>query len=158
MSPCGYLKVQRVKCGYMKFRSLIFASFWNRPEVIRTKHTIYHQTFNISRTLIGNKIVDHSDVVGAPFVAQLNSPLKTWLQWIWQRPPRHETRNIPVFGIGTAYTRGCHGLYSSRSRCVSFQWRNSSFGKQWPFTSDSELLSLVVFLDVYHQKPRFCYG
>ena len=26
---------------------------------------IYHQTFNIRRTLVGNKIVDHSDVVGA---------------------------------------------------------------------------------------------
>ena len=25
----------------------------------------YHQTSNISRTLVGNKIVDHSDVVGA---------------------------------------------------------------------------------------------
>ena len=25
----------------------------------------YRQIFNISRTLIGNKIVDHSDVVGA---------------------------------------------------------------------------------------------
>ena len=27
--------------------------------------TMYRQTFNVSRTLIGNKIVDHSDVVGA---------------------------------------------------------------------------------------------
>ena len=26
---------------------------------------IYHKTSNISRTLVGNKIVDHSDVVGA---------------------------------------------------------------------------------------------
>ena len=26
----------------------------------------YHQTFNITLTLIGNKNVDHSDVVGAP--------------------------------------------------------------------------------------------
>ena len=25
-----------------------------------------HQTTNISHTLVGNKIVDHSDVVGAP--------------------------------------------------------------------------------------------
>ena len=25
----------------------------------------YRQVFNISRTLLGNKIVDHSDVVGA---------------------------------------------------------------------------------------------
>ena len=26
---------------------------------------IYRQTFDINRTLVGNKIVDHSDVVGA---------------------------------------------------------------------------------------------
>ena len=26
---------------------------------------VYHKTSNISRTLVGNKIVDHSDVVGA---------------------------------------------------------------------------------------------
>ena len=26
---------------------------------------VYRQTFNISHTLVGNKIVDHSDVVGA---------------------------------------------------------------------------------------------
>ena len=28
----------------------------------------YHKTSNISRTLVGNKIVDHSDVVGASTV------------------------------------------------------------------------------------------
>ena len=28
-------------------------------------HTIYRQVSNIRRTLVGNKIVDHSDVVGA---------------------------------------------------------------------------------------------
>ena len=27
--------------------------------------TIYHETSNISRTLVDNKILDHSDVVGA---------------------------------------------------------------------------------------------
>ena len=29
------------------------------------KFSKYFQIFNISRTLVGNKIVDHSDVVGA---------------------------------------------------------------------------------------------
>ena len=27
----------------------------------------YRQTFDIGRTLVGNKIVDHSDVVGSSF-------------------------------------------------------------------------------------------
>ena len=33
----------------------------------------YHQVSNISRTLIGNKSVDHSDVVGAPVGAASSS-------------------------------------------------------------------------------------
>ena len=33
----------------------------------------YHQTSNKSRTLVGNKIVDHSDVVGASFVGALST-------------------------------------------------------------------------------------
>ena len=51
------------------------------------------KTFNISGTLVGNKIVDHSDVVGAaptgdaPTTSEwstihLHSRLNTWPQWI----------------------------------------------------------------------------
>ena len=35
----------------------------NMPQ--RVLQTIYRQVSNIRRTLVGNKIVDHSDVVGA---------------------------------------------------------------------------------------------
>ena len=31
----------------------------------KTKNRYYRKTSNISHTLVGNKIVDHSDVVGA---------------------------------------------------------------------------------------------
>ena len=31
----------------------------------RRQEPVYHKTSNIRRTLVGNKIVDHSDVVGA---------------------------------------------------------------------------------------------
>ena len=43
---------------------------------------MYRQTSNIRRTLEGNKIVDHSDVVGAsPVDAAPNaSSLNTWLE------------------------------------------------------------------------------
>ena len=37
--------------------------------VISQVHVYYRKTSNISRTLAGNKIVDHSDVVGASPVA-----------------------------------------------------------------------------------------
>ena len=60
--------------------------------------TNYPQTANISCTLVGNKIVDHSDVVGAlPAVLlqlHLHSQLNTWLQWIGQRQLQDESRNI----------------------------------------------------------------
>ena len=35
------------------------------PRTLRLPTKIYRKTSNISRTLVGNKIVDHSDVVGA---------------------------------------------------------------------------------------------
>ena len=37
---------------------------WNYLSIPSIK-MIYRKVFNISRTLVGNKIVDHSDVVGA---------------------------------------------------------------------------------------------
>ena len=35
------------------------------PCLLHGSHAIYRKTSNISRTLVGNKIVDNSDVVGA---------------------------------------------------------------------------------------------
>ena len=47
----------------------------------------YHQTYNINHTLVGNKIVDHSGVVGAlPVGTAPTTPsfstYNTWIQWI----------------------------------------------------------------------------
>ena len=48
----------------------------------------YRKTSNIRGTLLGNKIVDHSDVVGASPAATapnyIHSRLNIWLQWIRQ--------------------------------------------------------------------------
>ena len=46
-------------CNYLKRSFLI----WAQP--IREGVTKYRQVSNISRTLVGSKIVDHADVVGA---------------------------------------------------------------------------------------------
>ena len=46
----------------------------------------YRKASNISRTLVGNKIVDNSDVA--------NSQLNIWLQWISRRQLYEDTRNI----------------------------------------------------------------
>ena len=45
----------------------------------------YHQTSNISRTLVGNEIVDHSDVVGAPPIgAALTTSEWSTLLEVWR--------------------------------------------------------------------------
>ena len=64
---------------------------------------IYRKVSNIRRTLVGNKIVDHSDVVGASPELHLHSQLNTWLQWIGQRQLQDETRSIYVWGLGASY-------------------------------------------------------
>ena len=59
----------------------------------------YTKTSNIRHSLVGNKIVDHSDVVGASPIAAAptTSSFSTWLQWIGQRQLWDETRNILDF-------------------------------------------------------------
>ena len=58
-----------------------------------------HQTSNVSHTLVGNRIVDHSDVVGtlpehclsALLQLHLHFRFNLWLQWMGQRRLRgHE--------------------------------------------------------------------
>ena len=58
---------------------------------------MYRKTSNIWHTLLGNKIVDHSDVVGASPVgaAPTTSSFSTyniWLQGIRQRQPQDSMR------------------------------------------------------------------
>ena len=48
------------------------------------EQTVYRQVANISRTLVGNKVVDHSDVVSAMLQLHLHSRPNTWLYWIGQ--------------------------------------------------------------------------
>ena len=56
---------------------------------------------------MGNKIVDHSDVVGASPVGELHlhSRLDTWLHWIGQRQPQDEMRVIDILLFGAIYIR-----------------------------------------------------
>ena len=62
--------------------------------MIKRETCAYFQTSNISATLVGNEIVDHSDVVGAAAQLRRHSRLNTWLQWIALRKLQEETRNI----------------------------------------------------------------
>ena len=69
----------------------------------------YRKVSNIKRTLVGNKIVDHSDVVGASPVgaAPTTSSFSTQnrASMDWTKTTADETRNINVLGLGVAYIR-----------------------------------------------------
>ena len=55
---------------------------------------MYSQNSNISHTLVGNKIIDHSDAVGAspvgavPTTSSFSTQHLAWTDW--QRQPRDE--------------------------------------------------------------------
>ena len=70
------------------------------------KATVYRQTSNVSRTLVGNRIVDHSDVIGALLQLHHHFRLNAWLQWIGQTQLQDETGNIYVLIICAIYIRG----------------------------------------------------
>ena len=59
---------------------------WNQ----HSSAAVYHKNSNIGRALVGSKIADRSDVVGASHVAadpttfQLHSRLNNWFQYIEQ--------------------------------------------------------------------------
>ena len=54
----------------------------------------YFQTSNISRSLVGNKLVDDLDVVGSALQLYLHSGFNTWLRWIGQLQLEDENESI----------------------------------------------------------------
>ena len=95
--------------SWMKTTVFRLNSPWSLFSMVQSTKK-YRKVSYIRRTLVGNNIVDHSDVVGAspvgvapttPFLHQLY----TWLQWIGQIQLQNETRNIYVFGLGASYIR-----------------------------------------------------
>ena len=81
------------------------------------KHWEYRQTSNISHILVGNKSVDHSDVVWATPTgdAPTTFRLNTWFQWIGQRQLQDETRDVYVLGFGVTYIR-CLNIFTTVDR------------------------------------------
>ena len=92
-------------CNWLshKFRFVMFFLWYNRYIMQQKWQYIiiytYYQISNI-RSIVDNKVVDHSDVVAAspvgaaPTTSSFSTWLDTWLQWIGQRQLRDETRNV----------------------------------------------------------------
>ena len=70
------------------FTQVTLSSSWNLRD--------HHQTSNISHTLVGNKLVGHSDVVGVSTVRAAIISLSTehLAKWIGQRKLQDKTRII----------------------------------------------------------------
>ena len=87
----------------------LFSLRWMAKQMVSSKST-YRKTSYISRTLVGNKLVDNSDVVGHRLSAllqlHLHSQHTTWLQWIERRQLYEDTIKILGSGFGATYTRG----------------------------------------------------
>ena len=102
---------------------------------------IYHQTSNTRRILVGNKIVDHSDVVGASPIgaAPTTSSFSTWhlASMDWAKRLQDETRYIKVLKICASYIRGLTiYIYISRNMgvCKSlsiYSWLSSHITSPW---------------------------
>ena len=101
----------------------------------------YHKTPNISHTL-GNKFVDHSDVVGALPVGNVPSTYSflTWFQWIGQR--QLARRGEKHLSFGATFTRGytviAHDfqrLHISKSVLITtakgHQWQTQLLALDW---------------------------
>ena len=119
----------------------------NHPS--RAEAGVYRQTSNVSRTLEGNKIVDHSDVVGAaPVQLHLHSRLNTLLQWIRQRQLQDPTRNIQVLGFGAPCIREL--TVYTLSQCYD-SWCSGSF---WHQTSSSQGFNYIEQVGLRLQRRR----
>ena len=86
----------------------------------------YRKTSNISRTLVGYKIVDNSDVVGASPVgaAPTTSSFSTWhlASMDWSKTTARRNEKHLNLGFGATYTRGftVDRVYSTPLCCDLF--------------------------------------
>ena len=98
-------KCQRFKKQKMSRPDLLYSTPLWKHMLISPK---YCQPSNIRCTLIGDKLVDHSDVVvhlSALLQLHLHFWLNTWLQWIGQRKLQDQTRDIWILRFGASYIR-----------------------------------------------------
>ena len=93
----------------------------------------YHsRTSNLSRTSVGNKIVDHSDVVGA-------APT------VGQKPLQDETGKIYVLVSGASYIRGLTvGIYITTILYEESRFHHIGAWTQWPAFYDDVIKLLAL--------------
>ena len=120
LSLVWVMSLGRTFCGILwsnQHYHIIFITMWNVSNGSKSTvviNMIYHHVFwlfpmpppvlvrkdihkvpsKLRRALLGNRLVDHSDVIRALLELHLHAWLNTWLQWIGQRQLHDETRII----------------------------------------------------------------
>ena len=122
-----YMQQQEYFSIWLKWNKHIGKKF-HSPTYMVPKAKInfyYRQTSNTSHTLGGNKIFDHSDVVGASMLAllqlHLHSWRNTWLQCIGQTQLHHlglgfgasYIRDLMVYNLVDVYRDAIHHYYAT---------------------------------------------
>ena len=99
----------------MKTKSLIPLRTWSSRSM--SCIITYHQTCDISGTLVGNKLLiaqmKSELCLLALLQLHLHSWLKTWLQWIGQRQLQVEMKNMLIFWIWWAMCWRFDGISSA---------------------------------------------
>ena len=76
-------------------------------EIVLHPYTKYRQISNTSRTVVGNKIVDHADVVAAaPVQPYLHSRPNTWLSTDWAKSTARRDDKHVGLGFDASYITG----------------------------------------------------
>ena len=92
----------------------------NMISLIDVLHRLYRKSSNISRTLVGNKIVDHSDVVGASPAGAAPTTSSFWqtLGFNGLDKDNYKTRRgIVDRGIWCALNERLDGIFSDIIAC-----------------------------------------
>ena len=130
---------------------------WHMGYIMRVYHLAlcknycfsnYRQISNISRTIVGNKIVNHSDVVGAFLSAllqlHLHSRLHNWIRWIGQRQLLDETGSISVLEFGATYIRGLMVYINNIHRFIRHNSARSDADVTMIITRKSKLIKQIA--------------
>ena len=101
-ATCWLKIIGAFRCKYKIARLYLISTWMIKRSNQKQHHITYHQTSNISRTLVGNKLVDNSYVVGAsPVGAPTTSSFSTQHLDLmdWAKTTAIEDENHLSFGI-----------------------------------------------------------
>ena len=134
----------------------------------------YCQTFNIGHTLVGNKIVDHSDVVGAvpvgaaPSTSSFSTQRLASMDWAKTTARRDEKQKVLWFGMPYIkrfysnfycrptyiYDKMANALQLNWFRCIDRTWHIKKFLLAWLLNFSFFNTDYIWFRRKLSQNPQ----